>query len=134
MRKKKMPELSITEITSRIRGFVLDAQVPNPHEISVILGCTNISEELQEREEEESEKRLERIAYTVPLLYAFSRLMAEGTVESQKTSTTENLTDVPPEIWREGRRLMESSSFSTLIGAIAQLVDMGLLEIPRKYK
>jgi len=132
--KKKKKTLTLRDINNRIRGFILDSQIQNAHELSVILGCSNISSEVQEREEEESDKRIEKISYLVPLLYAHVHLLAEGAVEYQKSTLPEEFKDFPDEIWMESRRMMEQVAISTLVGSVSQLIDMGLIDIPRKHK
>lgn len=132
--KSKKKRVSLGDVSNRIRGFILDSQIQNAHELSTILGCPIISDEIQEREEEESDKRLEKIAYMVPLLYAHSHLLAEGAIEYQKSTLPEELRDIPDEIWMESRKMMEQVSLSTLVGSVSQLIDMGLLDIPRKHK
>jgi hypothetical protein len=133
-KKKKKNNLSVSEMTTRLRGFILDSQIMNGHELSVILGCSVISPELQEREEEESDKRIECIDYLVPLLYAYSHTLAEGAVEFQRSNLPKNLKDIPDDIWWESRKMMEQVSLSVLLGAVSQLVDMGLLEVPKRNK
>lgn len=133
-KKKRKTDISLAEVTNRIRGLILDSQIQNAHELSVILGCTAISDDVQEREEEESDKRVTKIAYLVPLLYAHVHLLAEGAVEYQKDNLPEELDEIPAEIWHESRKMMEQVSLSAIMGSISQLIDMGLLEIPRKYK
>jgi len=133
-KKKLVPNVTLADLSNRIRGFVLDSQIQDAHALSEILGCSMISDEVQEREEEESDKRVEKIAYLVPLLFAQVHLLSEGAVEYQKENLPEGLEDIPEEIWRESRKMMEQVSLSALMGSLSQLVDMGLLEIPRKYK
>lgn len=134
--KKKKNDVTLAEVSNRIRGLILDSQIQNAHELSVILGCSVISDDVQEREEEESDKRIAKISYLVPLLYAHVHLLAEGAVEYQKSNLPEDedLENLPPEIWQESRKMMEQVSLSAIMGSISQLIDMGLLEIPRKYK
>ena len=132
--KKKKKNLTLSDITNRIRGFILDSQIQNAHELSVILGCSIISDEVQEREEEESDKRIEKISYLVPLLYAHVHLLAEGAVEYQKSTLPEELKDLPAEIWTESRKMMEQVALSAIVGSVSQIIDMGLLDIPRKHK
>lgn len=132
--KKKPTNASLTDVMSRVRGFILDSQIQNGHELSTILGCTVISDDVQEREEEESDKRIDKISYLIPLLYAHTHLLAEGAVEYQKSTVTGALAELPDEIWWESRKMMEQVSLSAIMGSISQLVDMGLLEIPRKHK
>lgn len=133
-KKQKSQELSVSELNSRVRGFVLDSQINNAHEISVILGCPALSEEVAEKEEEESEKRVERISHLVPLLYAHAQSLSQGTIEFQRTSLTENYKNLPDALWWDSRKLLEQMSIAALLGSISQLVDMGLLEIPKRYK
>lgn len=130
-------ELSIAEINARLRGFILDSQINNAHEIAVILGASISSEEVLEKEEEESDKRVERIAYLTPLIFAQAHALAEGAAEFQKmnlkdiTEESGESFTVPDEVWIESRKLMEQVSISALMGAISQFVDMGLLQIPK---
>jgi hypothetical protein len=130
--KKKKP-MTLNDITHRIRGFVLDSQIDNGHELSVILGCPPISDDVQEREEQESDLRLEKISYLVPLIFAHVHLLAEGAIEFQKMNLPEDI-PIPEEIWSESRKMMEQVSLSVMMGSMSQLVDMGLIAIPRKYK
>lgn len=133
-KKKQKPQISLEEVTRRLRGFILDSQVQNAHEMSVILGCSAISEEVQEREEEESDKRTERISYLIPMLYAYSHALADGAMEYQRSNTPDTLKDLPKEIWYQSRSMMTDLALSALMGSVSQLVDMGLLEIPKKNR
>lgn len=133
-KKELPPSVSLADLTNRVRGLILDSQIQHAHELSEILGCAVISDEVQEREEEESDKRIAKIAYLVPLLFAQVHLLSEGAIEYQKENLPEDLESIPEDIWRESRKMMEQVSLSALMGSVSQLVDMGLLEIPRKYK
>ena len=133
-KKKKSSDITLTDVTNRIRGLILDSQIQNAHELSVILGCAAISDDVQEREEEESDKRIAKIQYLVPMLFAHTHLLAEGAVEYQKSNLPMELEAIPEEIWWESRKMMEQVSLSATMGSISQLIDMGFLEIPRKYK
>lgn len=134
MKKNKLSKMSLGDISPRLRGFVLDSQIQNAHEISVLLGCSVISDEVAVREEHESDKRVEKISYLIPLIYAYSRTLAEGTAEYQKLNIPEELANMPPEIWVESRKMMEQFAMSILIGSISQMIDMNLLQIPKGHK
>lgn len=133
-KKKKLSSPSINDVTSRIRGFILDSQIQHGHELSVILGCSAVSDEVAEREEEESDKRLTRIEYLLPLIYAYAHLLAEGAAEFQKQNLPPELKEIPEELWDESRRMMEQLSLASVMGAISQLVDLNLLTIPKEKK
>lgn len=132
--RKKALEPSISELNSRLRGFILDSQINNAHDISTILGCGHISEDVADKEEEESEKRLERIQHLMPMLYAHSQSLAHGAVEYQRSNLPEGFPELPDEMWWDSRKLMEDVSSASLLGSISQLVDMGLLQIPKRYR
>lgn len=129
-------ELTINEVSERLRGFILDSQINNAHEIAVILGASISSEEVMEKEEEESDKRVQKVSYMVPLLYSQSHALAEGATEFQRVAASqiEDMPKLPEEVWIESRKLMEQVSLACALGAISQAVDMGLLEIPKRRK
>lgn len=135
MKRKKKNELSLAEIANRLRGFILDSQIQNAHELSVILGCSVISDEVQEREEEESDKRVEKISHLVPLLYAFSHVLSEGAVEYQRSNlSAETIKHLPEEVWWESRKMMEQIALSVLLGSVSQLVDMELIKVSKRRR
>lgn len=133
-KKKKSKTWSINDISAKLREFILDSQVQNAHELSVILGCGRISDELAEREEEESDKRVERISHLIPLLYAHAHALAEGSIEYQKSNLPPELQNLSDEMWIESRKLMEQIAISALVGSVSQLVDLGLLKLPKNRK
>lgn len=134
-RKPKVePTLTMNDVAARLREFILDSQIQNGHELSVILGCPKISDEIAEREEEESERRVSKISHLIPLLYAQAHALAEGAIEFQRSNVTEELKNMPNEIWWESRKMMEQISLSVLVGSISQLVELGLVELPKKRK
>ena len=134
-KRKKKEELTLADVANRLRGFILDSQIQHAHELSVILGCTPLSEELREKEEEESDNRLEKISTLIPLLYAHAHVLAEGAVEYQRSNVaSEALKNLPDEMWWESRKMMEQMALSVLLGSVSQLVDMGLLEVSKKRK
>jgi hypothetical protein len=134
-RSKKKDELTLADVTNRLRGFILDSQIQNAHQLSVILGCSPLSDELQEKEEEESDNRVDKIGSLIPLLYAHAHVLAEGAVEFQRANVkSEALKNLPDEMWWESRKLMEQMALSVLLGSVSQLVDMGLLTVSKKRK
>jgi hypothetical protein len=132
--KRRSPDLTMTEISARMRGFLLDSQINNAHDISLILGCATQSTELAEKEEEESDKRIDRISHLVPILYAQAQALSQGTVEYQRANLPDSTMKIPDSIWWDSRKLLEQVSVAALLGAISQLVDMGLLELPKRHR
>lgn len=123
--------LTMADMSTRTRGFILDSQIQNAHEISVLLGCSIISDDVAEMEEQESDKRVSRLGYLVPLLYAYAKTLADGTTNYQANNLPEELQGISPEIWQQSRKMMEEFAFSVLVGAFSQIIDMELLDIPK---
>lgn len=138
MPKKKKSKLdkiwTINDVSARLREFILDSQIQNAHELSVILGCGKISDELAEKEEEESDKRVSKISHLIPLLFAHAHALAEGSIEFQKNNLPTELKSLSDEMWIESRKLMEQIAMSALVGSVSQLVDLGLLKLPKEKK
>lgn len=133
-RKKKKDKVApLIEINNRIRGFILDSQVTDGHELAYAMGCPVLSDEVAEKEEQVSDDRVDRIQYLVPLLYAHAHILAEAHIKHERATTHADEL-LPEELWESGRNLIEQISISTLIGSISQLVDMKLLSIPKKVK
>jgi hypothetical protein len=118
-----------------ILEYVTSEGVEYPDAVYLVTLALRLDDdEVAEMEEDESDKRLARIDYLIPLLYAYSHSLAEGAVEYQRENASAEVKDLPEELWRESRRMMEQVTMSALMGGISQIVDMGLLEIPRKKK
>jgi hypothetical protein len=133
-KSKKEKTWTINDISAKLREFILDSQIQNGHEHSVILGCGKISDELAEREEEESDKRVDKISHLIPLLFAHAHALAEGSIEFQRANLPEELKGLSDEMWHESRKLMEQIAMSALVGSVSQLVDLGLLKLPKEKK
>lgn len=132
-RKRKLPPVTLADVSSRLRGFILDSQIQDGHELAMLLGCSPISDEVAMKEEQESDKRVARIGAMTPLLYAFAHALAEASIEHQK-SNLDGAEKVPNEVWDYSRRLIEQVAISVLLGGVSQLVDMKFLEVPRKLR
>ena len=133
-KKKSKKVWTINDVSAKLREFILDSQIQNAHELSVLLGCGRISEELAEREEEESDKRVEKISHLIPLLFAHAHALAEGSIEYQKANLPEELKNLSDDMWQESRKLMEQIAISALVGSVSQLVDLGLVKLVKEKK
>jgi hypothetical protein len=130
-RRKKDKGIPLEELAGRLRGFILDSQLQEAHEVSRMLGCSIISDEVARKEEQESDKRVDKISYLFPMLHQYSHLLSEGASEYQKKVITDSH-KFPDEVWSFSRNMMGQISIAALVGSISQLVDMGLLEVPKK--
>jgi hypothetical protein len=129
---------SVKQIKTHLREFILDSQIPDGDSISVELGCSPISEELLEREEEESDLRVEKISFLIPLLYGYAALFSEAFVSTM--APPESLMKEPEMakmvdgMTRETRKVFEESMAHLLVGSVSQMIDLGLLELPKGKK
>jgi hypothetical protein len=133
MFRRKPKPITLADVSSRLRGFILDSQVQDGHELAVMLGCSPISDDVAEREEEASDDRVAKISALIPLLYAFAHALAEASIERQKMSL-EGSEKVPAEVWMYSRKLIEQVAVAALIGSTSQLVDMGLVDVPKRFR
>jgi hypothetical protein len=131
--KKNKTPMSILDISSRMRGFIYDSQMAEAHAMSVLLGCAALSDDVSDMEDEASQERVQRVGFLLPLMYAHAHSLAEAATEYQRT-TMAGAKEIPDEVWQFSRRMVEQVAFSTVIGSVSQLVDMGLLEVPRRLR
>jgi hypothetical protein len=129
---------SINQVKVHIREFILDSQIPDGDLISVDLGCPPISDELLEREEQESDTRVERISFLIPLLYGYAALFSEAFVHTLRPpiSITEDpdLSKLVDKMTVETKKIFEESMAHLLVGSVSQMIDLGLLELPKGKK
>lgn len=144
MFKRKKPKYtqltSVKEIKKKIREFILDSQVPNANEVALALGCVPISDEILEREEEESDLRVERIQFLIPLLYGYASMFSQAFIQEARNNAAEE-NEVPPEmakvinrITEETQQVLEDAMSHFLIGAVSQLIDLEMLVINKRRK
>lgn len=118
---------------SRIRNFMLDSQVPSPWHMAEVLGVPALSDEVAERETDASNERVERIELLLPILQSYGRVMAQAHVKhSQAHLSEEEIEHVPAANWEATANAFYGVTTAALIGAVAQMVDSGVLELPKK--
>lgn len=132
--KRTKRSVSLADVSSRIRGFLLDSQINDAHDLALTLGCSPISDEVALMEEDESDRRVAEVGILTPLLYSYAHALAEATIEHQKDSASPEMDKVPKEVWDYSRKLIEQVAISVLIGAVSQMVDMKLLNLPKKLR
>lgn len=141
MSRKFKRDATIAGMVSRIRGFILDSQVEHSdHIIELLIGVV-MSDDVADREAEESDVRTDRIRQLIPILYLFANSMAEGLVQHQRAHVDSDDEDdeyesggkdLPEEAWKATERVFAEIAFSTAVGAVSQLLDMGLIETYKK--
>lgn len=141
-RKKKPAELDsdmlMAEIMYRMRGMFLDSQLQDAFALSVIAGASYVSDEVAEREQQDSDKRFSRIEYLMPLIVAQCYQVAKATTELHRTKMGSDSNEAPDEYWDYYFSRSHQIAIASVTGAICQLVDIGLLSlgpiVPRSVK
>lgn len=144
MFKKKKPKYqqinSVKAIKAHLREFILDSQIPDGDDISRALGCSPISDELLEKEEEQSDLRVDQISFLVPLLYGYAALFSEAFIASmpkpkKMLPIADQMHNHPS---HQSAAIMsnhlEEVMAHLLIGSVSQMVDLGLVELPKGKK
>lgn len=131
-KKKSKKSMEPVNVENHIREFLLDCQIPEANEIALALGSTVISDELLEKEEFESDRRIAPIVHLYPLLQSYAALVSEGIVLTQKAD--EETAEIPDAFWELTRKLLEMVSFNILVGTIAQLHEMELIKVKNVSK
>lgn len=126
-KKKRNTYKHPIDIDAHIRELLFDCQFPEANQIAILLGSPSISDEIIEKEEEESDRRVEPLNHLFPILDSYATLVAEGVVALQKLDPDVN--DLPERFWNITTRLLKMVSFSVLVGTLSQLNEMNLIEV-----
>ena len=131
--RQKRTRMTLRDIPNRIRGFVMDSQVSDGDHVSILLGCSPLSEDVAERELEESDNRVARVNHLIPVLYAYAHAMAEGMVEHQQAhASEEELEQIPQAAWSATRKVFTQVTLNSLLGAGSQMNALGLIKVTSK--
>jgi hypothetical protein len=132
-RKKKKIEVDedalMAEIMYRIRGMFLDSQLEDAQALSVLVGASYVSPEVAEKEQRDSDARVQRIAHLLPLIAAQTYQIAEATTELFKTRMGEEGETAPEGYWEFYHDRSHAMTLAAVMGSIAQMVDLGLLSL-----
>lgn len=89
---KKNNEVFVTEMPMTLlnRWFLYDTGIGNENDLAEAIGLTRVSEEGDSKEREDSDKRIDEVAYLIPFMDHISTLTAEAIGESQKSFMMED--------------------------------------------
>ena len=141
-KKRQPPEIDqdrlMAEIMYRMRGMFLDSQLQDAFALSVIAGASYVSDEVAEREQQDSDKRFSKIEYLMPLIVAQCYQVAKATTELHRTKMCSESNEAPDEYLEYYFSRSHQIAIASVTGAICQLVDIGLLSlgpiVPRSVK
>lgn len=121
------------EVMYRVRGLFLDSQLQDAFSLSVIAGTTAVSDEVADMEQQDSDKRVQKIEHLIPLILTQTYSISKAMAELEKTKAMGKDVDVPDEFWELYQSRNQDITIAAVVGCIAQMVDIGLLTVgPRK--
>ena len=118
-------------LSTILRWYIYDTELGEPNDVVEIMGLNKASEEGDEKEREDSDARMDNIAYLLPYLNAMADIAADVITGVQVDEITKDNPDNVEEIEREldtMRVLYKVVSLSAIIGAFASAMEIGLIE------
>jgi hypothetical protein len=123
--------LSKIPLTTLYRWFMYDIHTENPNNHVDIFKITAVSDEGDEKEQEESRLRMEQIQELLPLMNLYSTMTAQYVFEMQKR---EVIDEVSPEIVEKlekdsnkMKQFYKLISLSALMTMLSSAVELGIL-------
>lgn len=118
-------------LSTILRWYIYDTELGEPNEVVEIMGLNRASEEGDEKEREDSDKRMDNIAYLLSYLNAMADIAADVITGLQVDEITKDNPNNSEEIEREldtMRVLYKVVSLSAIMGAFASAMEIGLIE------
>lgn len=118
-------------ITTLTRWYIYDTELAEPNDVANLLGMTNVSEEGNEKEREDSDTRLENIDYLLPYLDIIAKIGADVITSIQVKEITDKNPDDKEEIEREVGTmsvLYRVIGMAAIIGAFSTAMELGLIK------
>ena len=118
--------IALQAIQGKIREFLFDTQIEEAEHMSELMGCSPLSEDLFDRESDESERRVEKIEHLVPLAFAYATTLADALVKHELDHDSDKSKN--PAYALVTRKMILTTAFPAIVAAISQMVDLGLLK------
>jgi hypothetical protein len=118
-------------LSTILRWYIYDTELGEPNEVVEIMGLNRASEEGDEKEREDSDERMDNIAYLLPYLNAMADISADVITGVQVDEINKENPNNSEEIEREldtMRVLYKVVSLSAIMGAFASAMEIGLIE------
>lgn len=123
--------LSKIPLTTLYRWFMYDIHTENPNDHVDIFKISVVSEEGDEKEQEESQLRMENIQGLLPLMNLYSTMTAQYVFEMQKR---EIIDDINPEMKEKlekdankMKQFYKLISLSALMTMLSSAIELGIL-------
>jgi hypothetical protein len=111
------------------RELLFDSQLQNPLQIARYLDLPPISAELEEKEREESDKRIAQVEWLIPMFGAISHFLADALIAECVAKQDEENLEIDPEFWEALHNRLETFGISVLLTTMSTLVDIGFVYV-----
>ena len=118
-------------LTTIARWYIYDTELAEPNEVAQLLGMSNVSEEGNEKERQDSDDRLRNIDYLLPFADAIAKISADVITSIQVKEITDKNPEDKEEIEREigtMNVLYRVIGMSAIIGAFSSAHEIGLIQ------
>lgn len=133
-KRKYEPEYELVTkdipLTSLMRWFLYDSGLVEPNKIAPKLNLTPVSDEGNNKEEEDSDIRLESVASLIPFLDIMSDITADVITNIQIQDIEESDNEDAKQVVHEMtvmRHMYKVVSLSALISAFSSAIELGMI-------
>lgn len=123
-------------LSTLFRWYMYDNNISNPNAHINVFNLNAVSEEGDEKERQDSQKRLEELEPLVPFLELYADINAEYIMDGEKSKLLEILKADEKDITTEIEALKESYrdiTYAGLVAAISSALELGLIELNGIY-
>ena len=128
-RDREEPFVTELPVTVLNRWFLYDTGIGKENELAEVIGLMRVSDEGDAKEREDSDKRVEQIAYLLPFVDHISNLTSEVVAESQKKLMLED--GVPDEQVEHDLNIVKSVykaiSISSMMASFSIANELGFI-------
>lgn len=133
-KKNKKPDFEIftkdIPLSTILRWYIYDTELGEPNDVVELMGLNRSSEEGDEKEREDSDNRMDNIAYMIPYLNSIAEMAANVITSVQVDEIVKDNPNNQEEIEREldtMNLLYKVVALSGILGAFSSAMELGLI-------
>jgi len=133
-KKNESPQIEFLQkevpLSTLLRWYIYDSGLGEPNDLATLLGLNPVSDEGEEMENTDSDKRMARINFIMPFLHTIAEMGADVIVSLQVDEIKKNNPEDFEEIDKEEnlmRLMYKMVGMSALVGAFSSAMEIGLI-------
>jgi len=133
-KKNESPQIEFLQkevpLSTLLRWYIYDSGLGEPNDLATLLGLNPVSDEGEEMENDDSDKRMARIDFIMPFLHTIAEMGADVIVSLQVDEIKKNNPEDFEEIDKEEnlmRLMYKMVGMSALVGAFSSAMEIGLI-------